>query len=66
MASDFYSVETVRLRRLHVLFFIHHVTRLVRIADVTAKPTAELGDPACPEPLHGTRRAGSSSQVPHS
>jgi putative transposase len=31
----------VLLRRLHVLVFVHHDTRLVRIAGVTAKPVAD-------------------------
>ena len=41
MACDFFSVDTVLLRRLYVLVFIHHDTRLVRIAGVTAKPAAD-------------------------
>jgi putative transposase len=41
MACDFFSVDTVLLRRLYVLVFIHHDTRLVRIAGVTAKPISE-------------------------
>ncbi len=32
MAGDFFSVDTVRLRRLYVLVFIDHETRLVRVA----------------------------------
>ncbi len=41
MACDFFHVDTVFLRRLYVLVFIHHDTRLVRIAGVTAKPVAD-------------------------
>ncbi len=41
MACDFFHVDTVLLRRLYVLVFIHHGTRLVRIAGVTAKPVAD-------------------------
>jgi putative transposase len=36
MACDFFTVDTVLFRRLYVLFFIHHDTRLVRIAGVTS------------------------------
>jgi putative transposase len=41
MACDFFHVDTSLLRRLYVLVFIHHDTRLVRIAGVTAKPVAD-------------------------
>jgi transposase len=41
MACDFFHVDTVFLRRLYVLVFIHHDTRLVRIAGVTAKPVTD-------------------------
>ena len=41
IACDFFSVDTVLLRRLYVLFFIHHDTRLVRIAGVTARPATD-------------------------
>ena len=41
MACDFFRVDTVLLRRLYVLVFIHHDTRLVRIAGVTATPSAD-------------------------
>lgn len=41
IACDFFSVDTVLLRRLHVLFFIHHDTRTVRIAGITAKPATD-------------------------
>jgi putative transposase len=41
MACDFFHVDTVLLQRLYVLVFIHHDTRHVRIAGITAKPVAD-------------------------
>jgi transposase InsO family protein len=38
LACDFFTVGSVFLRRLYVLFFIEHGTRLVRLAGVTARP----------------------------
>jgi putative transposase len=39
IACDFLVVETVLLRRLHVLVFIEHGTRRLHVAGVTAHPT---------------------------
>ena len=39
IACDFLVVETVLLRRLHVLVFIEHGTRRLHLAGVTAHPT---------------------------
>jgi transposase InsO family protein len=41
IACDFFSVETVLLRRLYVLVFIELATRKVYLAGVTANPTGE-------------------------
>jgi len=38
VACDFFTVETVWLRTLYVLFFIEHGARCVRVAGVTANP----------------------------
>lgn len=38
VACDFFTVETVWLRTLYVLFFIDHGTRRVRLAGVTPNP----------------------------
>ena len=41
IACDFFTVETVLLRRLYVLVFIELATRKVYLAGVTANPTGE-------------------------
>ena len=41
VACDFFSVGTVLLRRLYVLFFIHHGSRRVFLAGTTTKPTRD-------------------------
>jgi putative transposase len=41
IACDFFTVETVLLRRLYVLFFIEHASRRVWLASCTRNPTGE-------------------------
>ncbi len=41
MACDFFSVDTIALRRLHLAFFIHHSTRRVFLAGIMTSPTWE-------------------------
>ena len=41
LACDFFTVETVRLQTLYVLFFIQLKTRRVHLAGCTAHPTSE-------------------------
>lgn len=39
IACDFFTVDTATLKRLYVLVFIEHRTRLLHLAGVTANPT---------------------------
>jgi transposase InsO family protein len=41
VACDFFTVETILLRRFYVLFFIAHASRRVWLAACTANPTGE-------------------------
>lgn len=50
MACDFFSVDTVLLRRLYVLVFIHHDARLVR-SWRDLRPGCWLGNSAGSQPL---------------
>jgi hypothetical protein len=38
LACDFFTVDTVLLRRLYVLFFIELDSRRVRLAGITPRP----------------------------
>jgi putative transposase len=41
VACDFFTIDTVLLRRLYALVFIEHSTRQVYLAGITANPTGE-------------------------
>jgi hypothetical protein len=57
LAVGFCHVDTVLLRRLHVLFFVEHDRRRVQLAGVTARPPGVSG-PAGQEPDDGTSILG--------
>ncbi len=60
LACDFFTVETLGLKTLHVLFFLEVSTRRVHLAGCTAHPTAAWGTQQARQRTWNLAEAGSS------
>src|SRR5439155_12917028 len=66
VACDFFTVETVFLKTLYVMVFMHVQTRRILGVGASANPEVDLGDPAGAERGDGSaRRPRSPRAVPH-
>jgi putative transposase len=63
IACDFFTVETLWLGRLYVLFFIAHASRRVHLAGCTANPDGRWTTPASPTACLVTLGAGETGPV---
>ena len=55
LACDFFTVETVALTRMYVLFFMELERRVVWLWRRHGSPDRRVGDPASAQPGHGAR-----------
>jgi transposase len=54
IACDFFTVDTVTLKRLYVLMFIEHGSRRAAPRRDQREPDRDMGNTAGPQPGHGT------------
>jgi putative transposase len=64
LAVDFLHVDTVFLKRLHVLVFIEHGSCQMHLGGITAHPTGEWTTQQGPQPGHGPGPAVRGVPVP--
>jgi hypothetical protein len=64
LAVDFFTVETISLQRLYVLFFIELGSRRVHLVGCNREPDRRLGHPAGPTVRLETRGAAPALSLP--
>jgi putative transposase len=64
LATDFFTVETAWLQRVHILFFIEVASRKVHLGGRHRQPDRPMGGPASSEPGLEAPRRGAEGQVP--
>jgi transposase len=65
LACDLFHIDTVFLKRIHVLFFIEHATRAVHVMGVTTNPTRTWAAQQARNLITDLGERAEKHQIPH-